>query len=174
MNPEHVRLLATKWLNPRDLAILAEREGLKYKKGRFSLSEQRSIRSAVDAYQTVSFHQYTEYFVSQCLRQRTSKTTSDIQEMLFQRYDRTRDEIFWSELGERHTGNISLDWMTTLRTLASATPGRPLDAVYHYVRRAYQPWARQGPWEPADDNCLLEWDDLFPSWCIANAPRTVP
>ena len=68
MNPEHVHLLATKWLNPCDLAILAEHESLKYKKGRFSLSEQRSIQSALDAYKTVSFYQCTEYFVSLCLR----------------------------------------------------------------------------------------------------------
>ena len=94
--------------------------------------------------------------------------------MLFQRYDRTRDEIFWSELGECHTGKMSLDRVTTTRTLASATPGRPLDAVYHYVRRAYQPWARQGPWEPADDSSLLEWVDFFPSWRVAKMPGTVP
>lgn len=100
INPDHVRLLATKWLSPNDLAVLVEREGLKYKKGRFSLSEQRSIQSAMETYKTVSLYPCTEYFVSHRLRQRTSKTTSDMQEMLFQRYDRTRDEIFWSELGE--------------------------------------------------------------------------
>jgi hypothetical protein len=87
-------------LAPTDLAILAEREGLKYKKGRFSLDEQRSIHSALETYKTVRFYQCIEYSVSQPFRQRTAKTTSDIQEMLFQRYDRTRDEIFWSELGE--------------------------------------------------------------------------
>jgi len=64
MNPEHDRLLASKWLSPKVLGMLAEREGLKYKKGRFSLSEQRSIQSALDAYKTVSFYQCTQYFVS--------------------------------------------------------------------------------------------------------------
>jgi hypothetical protein len=58
--------------------------------------------------------------------------------------------------------------MNTTRTLASAVPGRPLDAVYHHARRAFQPWARQGPWEPADDNSLLEWDDFVLGWLIAN------
>jgi hypothetical protein len=161
MNPEHVHLLATKWPSPDDLAVLAEQEGLKYKKGKFSLSERRSIQSALDAYKAVSSSIHTLSASFQHLRQRDSKSTSDIQQMLFQRYDRTRDEMFWSELGECYVGVVS-DWMTATRTLAYATPGRPLDAVYHYVRRAYQPWARQGSWGPADDDSLIEWVDSFP------------
>jgi len=56
MNPEHVHLLATKWLDPKELSILAEREGLKYKKGKFSLGEQRSIHSALEAYKIVCLY----------------------------------------------------------------------------------------------------------------------
>jgi hypothetical protein len=56
MNPEHVHLLATKWLDPKALSILVEREGLKYKKGKFSLGEQRSIHSALEAYKIVCLY----------------------------------------------------------------------------------------------------------------------
>ena len=55
MNPEHIHLLATKWLTPSELTALAEREGLMYKKGKFSINEQNAIRSALEAYKLVSF-----------------------------------------------------------------------------------------------------------------------
>ncbi|KAH9994213.1 hypothetical protein BJV77DRAFT_961527 [Russula vinacea] len=50
MNEGHANLLATKWYDHKKLAELGESEGLVYKKGPFSISEEQNIRDAIERY----------------------------------------------------------------------------------------------------------------------------
>jgi hypothetical protein len=49
----HSDLLATKWLSARKLAEMVETEGLVYKKGKFSATEERQVREAIESHKTV-------------------------------------------------------------------------------------------------------------------------
>lgn len=49
----HADLLATKWLNARKLAELVESEGLVFKKGKFSATEERQINEAIEEHKKV-------------------------------------------------------------------------------------------------------------------------
>ncbi|KAI0291269.1 hypothetical protein BC826DRAFT_1106025 [Russula brevipes] len=49
-NEGHATLLATKWYDHKKLAELGESEGLVYKKGPFSATEEQSIKSAIEQY----------------------------------------------------------------------------------------------------------------------------
>ncbi|KIJ57085.1 hypothetical protein M422DRAFT_149509 [Sphaerobolus stellatus SS14] len=50
--PEHVRLLATKWMASGQLKQLTESEGLVFKKGKFSKKEENALDEAIERYRT--------------------------------------------------------------------------------------------------------------------------
>lgn len=52
--PENAEMLATKWLSTRQLADLAQNEGLVYKQGKFSAEEDSLMREAITSYQEVA------------------------------------------------------------------------------------------------------------------------
>ncbi|KAG6821569.1 hypothetical protein H0H93_000078 [Arthromyces matolae] len=81
INPDHAWLLATKWLSATKLAELVRTEGLIYKKGKFSATEDELLKKAIERFQT------TRGF-----------TDEQIQELIFPASDRNRDNVFWSEL----------------------------------------------------------------------------
>jgi len=57
-NEEHAILLATKWYDHKKLAELGESEGLVYKKGPFSTTEEQNIKDAIEQYRVD--HGFTE------------------------------------------------------------------------------------------------------------------
>jgi hypothetical protein len=56
--PEHAELLAKKWLTTQQLAELAETDGLLYKKGKFSTSEQQLVHTAIKSFKRVGGHSF--------------------------------------------------------------------------------------------------------------------
>ncbi|KAF8914185.1 hypothetical protein CPB84DRAFT_1811578 [Gymnopilus junonius] len=128
-NPDHAHLLATKWLNANKLADLVKEEGLVYKKGKFSAIEEQQLRAAIENYQ----HE---------------KELSDaqLQEIIFTKNDRNRDNVFWSEI-------------------TAAVPLRPIIAIYHHVRRTHHPLTKQGSWQDHEDVLLKQAvTDLGQQW----------
>ncbi|KAG6869327.1 hypothetical protein C0993_000080 [Termitomyces sp. T159_Od127] len=118
-SPNHAHLLANKWLSASKLAELVRTEGLIYKKGKFSAFEEEQLEHAIERF-------------------RTSRglTEEQIHELIFPQSDKTRDNIFWSEL-------------------TSSVPLRPIIAVYHHVRRTHHPLKKRGVWN-ADEDVALE------------------
>ncbi|KAG6880353.1 hypothetical protein C0992_007764 [Termitomyces sp. T32_za158] len=106
-NPNHAHLLANKWLR------------LIYKKGKFSAFEEEQLENAIERFRT-----------SRGLNE------NQMQELIFPQSEKTRDNIFWSEL-------------------TSSVPLRPIIAVYHHVRRTHHPLKKQGVWN-ADEDVALE------------------
>ncbi|KAF8204710.1 hypothetical protein BJ912DRAFT_840406 [Pholiota molesta] len=80
-NPDHAYLLANKWLGANKLAELVKREGLVYKKGKFSAIEEEQLRAAIEN-----------------INEFKGLTTNQIQEMIFSKTDKSKDTAFWSEL----------------------------------------------------------------------------
>ncbi|TFK75752.1 hypothetical protein BDN72DRAFT_756223 [Pluteus cervinus] len=124
-HPEHAYLLANKWLNANKLAELVKTQGchllgLVYKKGKFSAIEEQQLKSAIDAY-----------------RMGKGLTEEDMQEIIFPKNEKQKDNIFWSEI-------------------TSAVPQRPIIAVYHHVRRTCHPMKQQGKWSSEEDALLRQ------------------
>jgi hypothetical protein len=59
---------------------------------------------------------------------------------------------FWSEIGMTFSDHITQ--LADDVGSASAVPGRTLQSVYRYVRRAHDPQAYQGDWMNAEDTLL--------------------
>ncbi|KAI0751112.1 hypothetical protein C8Q80DRAFT_1099926 [Daedaleopsis nitida] len=49
-NPDHAHMLANVWMNPSKLAELVRTEGLVYKKGKFSATEDAQLNAAIERY----------------------------------------------------------------------------------------------------------------------------
>ncbi|KAI0273073.1 hypothetical protein BGY98DRAFT_1099566 [Russula aff. rugulosa BPL654] len=78
LNEEHATILATKWYDHKKLAELGETEGLVYKKGPFSISEEQNIRDAIE-----------EYRVKHAL------TEDNIQKLMFTKH---KGSTFWQDV----------------------------------------------------------------------------
>ncbi|TCD70029.1 RNA polymerase I enhancer binding protein [Steccherinum ochraceum] len=115
-NPDHAHMLANVWMNATKLAEMVKKQGLVYKKGKFSAIEEAQITGAIENY-----------------RSSRGLTKEQLTELIFSK-DKGRD-TFWPEI----TAAVHL---------------RPIIAVYHYVRRAYNPQGRQGKWMPSEDEAL--------------------
>ncbi|EIN10900.1 hypothetical protein PUNSTDRAFT_65638 [Punctularia strigosozonata HHB-11173 SS5] len=116
---DHQHMLATKWMKASDLNDMVTREGLIYKKGKFSAIEDAQLRVAKENY-----------------RLRHSLTNEEVDELIFSK-DKKRDVGFWQEL-------------------TMAVPQRPLNAVYHHVRRITHPLKKMGKWMPEEDVRLTQ------------------
>lgn len=99
---EHNELLATKWLSSDKLANLAQTEGLVFKKGLFSADEKQASHVAIERYQMVRKWSplATSVLITYLpLSQRKGVTSEQLTQLIFERYDKTRDNEFWSEIG---------------------------------------------------------------------------
>jgi hypothetical protein len=98
--PENAELLATKWLSTKQLLDLARSEGLVYKVGKFSLEEKTTIGSAIEAYrQVISLLSLSRPAAINLISQRNSLTAEELEYLIFQKYNKARHDVFWSELG---------------------------------------------------------------------------
>ncbi|KDQ64287.1 hypothetical protein JAAARDRAFT_117611 [Jaapia argillacea MUCL 33604] len=79
-NAGHAHLLATKWMNASKLADMVKKEGLVYKKGKFSAIEEEQLKAAIERY-----------------RMGHGLTPEQIQELIFSRNDK-KDQAFWSDI----------------------------------------------------------------------------
>lgn len=66
-NPDHGYLLANKWLSTTQLAELVRSEGLVYKKGKFSASEETALSGAIENYRKVC-NAFPTYTISHVIR----------------------------------------------------------------------------------------------------------
>ncbi|PFH51275.1 hypothetical protein AMATHDRAFT_142885 [Amanita thiersii Skay4041] len=80
-NPDHAYLLANKWLNPSKLSDLVEKEGLVYKKGKFSTTEEQLLKAAIENY-----------------RMAKALTAEQLLEIIFPKNEKNKDNAFWSEI----------------------------------------------------------------------------
>ncbi|KAJ7684010.1 hypothetical protein B0H17DRAFT_941295 [Mycena rosella] len=64
-------------------------------------------------------------------------TEDDMQGIIWPHNEKQKDATFWSEI-------------------TSALVGRPICAVYHYMRRANHPMKQQGKWHPEEDARLIQ------------------
>ncbi|TFK43731.1 hypothetical protein BDQ12DRAFT_193251 [Crucibulum laeve] len=119
-SPDHANMLANKWLSANKLAELVKTEGLIYKKGKFSAIEEQQLKAAMESY-----------------RIGRGFTEDQMQEVIFPKNEKNRDNAFWSEL-------------------TAAVPQRPIIAVYHHIRRAYHHMKPKGPWTPDEDVLLKQ------------------
>lgn len=78
LNEEHAAILATKWYDHKKLAELGETEGLVYKKGPFSISEEQNIRDAIEQY-----------------RVKHALTEDNIHELMFTKH---KGSTFWQDV----------------------------------------------------------------------------
>ncbi|KAF5358953.1 hypothetical protein D9758_004747 [Tetrapyrgos nigripes] len=117
---EDAHLLATKWFSASKLAELAKTRGLVYKKGKFSAIEEQQLNNAIEQY---------------CIARQL--TPDQLNETIFPKDDKTRDNAFWSEI-------------------TAAVPQRPIISIYHHVRRTYHPFKQQGKWTEEEDDKLRE------------------
>jgi hypothetical protein len=85
--------------------------------------------------------------------QRNSLNSEQLEQAVFGTED-TPDAEFWSTIGEFLWYMMVLFLMDL--SLALAVPQRPVSSIYHFVRRAYQPNRRQGPWTHHQDNVLMK------------------
>ncbi|KAM6496056.1 hypothetical protein JOM56_008762 [Amanita muscaria] len=80
-HPGHAHLLANKWLNPSKLAELVKAEGLVYKKGKFSATEEQQLRAAIEEYRSAKV-----------------LTEDQMMEVIHRKNDKSKDNAFWSEI----------------------------------------------------------------------------
>ncbi|KAH6915123.1 hypothetical protein BKA70DRAFT_1258058 [Coprinopsis sp. MPI-PUGE-AT-0042] len=80
-NNQHAETLCTKWLSAAKLAELVQSEGLVYKKGKFSATEEQHLTDAIEHYRT-----------SNCL------TEEQIADLIFPKNEKQRNNQFWTEL----------------------------------------------------------------------------
>ncbi|GJJ07103.1 hypothetical protein Clacol_001303 [Clathrus columnatus] len=110
-------MLATKWMSSKELKQLEETQGLVFKKGKFSFTEDHALKTAIEQH-------------------RTRSGLSEQQMVDFINSKRTPEHgRFWTDV-------------------ALAVPGRPVQAVYHHVKRTYNPLGCQGKWIPEEDAAL--------------------
>ncbi|KAF8592177.1 hypothetical protein K439DRAFT_1325062 [Ramaria rubella] len=77
-NPEHTRLLATKWLSAKKLKKLVDTEGLVYRKGKFSAIEEQALKAAIENF-----------------RVNRGLTSEELMNILFAN---AKDDDFWTEI----------------------------------------------------------------------------
>ncbi|KAF8640154.1 hypothetical protein AX17_001390 [Amanita inopinata Kibby_2008] len=80
-NPDHAYLLANKWLNASKLSELVKTEGLVYKKGKFSATEEQQLKTAIENY-----------------RVNKGLTEEQLLDIIFPKNDKNKDNAFWSEI----------------------------------------------------------------------------
>ncbi len=117
MNEEHAIILATKWYDHKKLAELGETEGtfsiiaysfrvfeiyafqgLVYKKGPFSISEEQNIKDAIEQYRIVSaFSASSSTAQSVEPLQKHALTEHDIHKLIFTKH---KGSTFWQDVGE--------------------------------------------------------------------------
>ncbi|KAF9509854.1 hypothetical protein BS47DRAFT_1364955 [Hydnum rufescens UP504] len=119
---DHAVLLSSRWLHSKQLQDLAESEGLVYKKGKFSATEDAQVHAAI-----------TQYAATNDINME-----NDLNDIIFAKNARN-DSKFWTEITQ-------------------AVPLRPVTAVYHYVRRKYNPLSKQGKWSDEEDRLLKRSD----------------
>jgi Myb-like DNA-binding protein REB1 len=78
---DHAHLLANKWLSTGKLSELAKAEGLVYKKGKFSATEEQQVKAAVENY-----------------RLATGLTEEQMVEVIFAKNEKSKHNSFWSEI----------------------------------------------------------------------------
>ncbi|TEB35819.1 hypothetical protein FA13DRAFT_1387718 [Coprinellus micaceus] len=74
-------LLATKWLSARKLAEMVETEGLVYKKGKFSATEERQVREAIESHKTAN-----------------NLSDAQLHEIIFPKDEKNKDAEFWTRI----------------------------------------------------------------------------
>ncbi|KAI0340763.1 hypothetical protein BDW22DRAFT_1430434 [Trametopsis cervina] len=79
-NPEHAHMLANVWMNASKLAQMVETQGLVYKKGKFSSTEEAQLNEAIDRYKATK-----------------GMSQQDLVDLIFSK-DRVRGEAFWQEI----------------------------------------------------------------------------
>ncbi|KAF8663432.1 hypothetical protein AX16_001002 [Volvariella volvacea WC 439] len=80
-NPDHAHLLANRWLSANKLAELVQKQGLVYKKGKFSAIEEQQLKSAIENY-----------------RIQKGLSEQQILEVIFPKNEKVKDNAFWSEI----------------------------------------------------------------------------
>ncbi|KAL1747490.1 hypothetical protein HDZ31DRAFT_31905 [Schizophyllum fasciatum] len=82
----------------------------------------------------------------QRFREVNDMSEAQLYDMVFAKVKGVSHQRFWSEI-------------------TAALPQRPLNAVYHYVKRAYHPMSKQGKWTEEEDARLKQAvADLGPRW----------
>ncbi|KAK2466066.1 hypothetical protein APHAL10511_001708 [Amanita phalloides] len=79
--PDHAYLLANKWLNASKLAELVKAEGLVYKKGKFSATEEQQLKAAIENYRVAKM-----------------LTEEQLLEIIFPKNEKNKDNAFWTEI----------------------------------------------------------------------------
>ncbi|KAJ3525663.1 hypothetical protein NMY22_g10482 [Coprinellus aureogranulatus] len=77
----HADLLATKWLNARKLAELVESEGLVFKKGKFSATEERQLNEAIEEHKRLN-----------------NLSDAQLQDIIFPKNEKNKDTEFWTKI----------------------------------------------------------------------------
>ncbi|KAF6762096.1 nucleolar protein [Ephemerocybe angulata] len=78
-NSNHAHILSTKWLNARKLAEMVVSDKLVYKKGKFSATEERQLKDAIEAYKKVN-----------------SLSDEQMQDVIFPKNEKVKDNAFWT------------------------------------------------------------------------------
>ncbi|KZT71527.1 hypothetical protein DAEQUDRAFT_665723 [Daedalea quercina L-15889] len=135
-NPEHAHMLANVWMNAQKLAEMVKKEGLVYKKGKFSAIEEAQLSAAIEHYRVTK-----------------GLTQDQLNELIFSK-ERGRD-TFWQEITSalhlrpiiavyhhvrrnRHPLSQQGKWMETEDELligAVAQHGQQWERVSHIVGR---------------------------------------
>ncbi|KAG6833913.1 hypothetical protein H0H87_007924 [Tephrocybe sp. NHM501043] len=131
---DHQHLLTTKWMSATKLGELAKSEGLVYKKGKFSASEEERLEAAIENYRVVRLSLIDKIYVAEEIIKTRGLTEDQIQDIIFPA-EKSKDHTFWAEL----TSSLTL---------------RPIIAVYHHIRRTRHPLKRQGIWTADEDSAL--------------------
>ncbi|KAH8118743.1 hypothetical protein DFH11DRAFT_1502596 [Phellopilus nigrolimitatus] len=80
-DPDHAHLLANKWLSATKLNELARTKGLVYKKGKFSSTEENTIRESIESY-----------------REKNGLMHEQLRELIFAKGAKAKDTTFWFEI----------------------------------------------------------------------------
>ncbi|KAH9469278.1 hypothetical protein Pst134EA_009799 [Puccinia striiformis f. sp. tritici] len=120
------QILSSKWLGMSHLNELSTLFGLKYKKGRFTTTEQTTIEKMIGKY---------------CDEHGLSKEEFAI--LLYQK----KNDVSINERGKLKE---------LAPSLGDALPGRPIMSIWKYVKRAYDPQSKLGRWTKEEELTLQE------------------
>ena len=132
------KIFADKWYLPANLYKVEQRTGLKYRRGHFSDSERLLAMKF------------------------TTKYCKD-QNMTLEEFKK----IFFDDMGTNNSTNNSKRLNNFFVDCSQHFGGRPVVAVYQFLKRLYHPGNHRGAWNTEDDEALLrEYQKYGPKWAL--------
>ena len=137
---------------------------LAYKKGKFSVEESEAIAAFAEEFKRlhrIDAHKFADIVVSLGKKPDYPRFWNDIGTSTSDDADIVADSDLYGRGGLIRAMSHQRTHEVKSETVADATalvvPGRPVRFVQKYVKRVFDPRARQGPWQQDEDKALEQY-----------------